>query len=191
MGNVHLYWVFQCFIIKSYYKQKHNISGNNKGFQFFMKLLWDFVIKLFKFQDKATLKSAESPQMIYRYCISIKLQVKNITSIIQHKISISWITSHFLRETSVPNLYKITCTGQSTKSLGILFQLLNTWNSLNPVWDKKYGILIITVYFQVVLWEIQVIDNFMVFQIKALVFSDDKEFPTDGILSKQSLKFKK
>lgn len=45
--------------------------------------------------------------------------------------------------------------------------------------DKKYGILIITVYFQVVLLEIQVIGNFMVSQIKALVFNDGKEFPTD------------
>lgn len=53
--------------------------------------------------------------------------------------------------------------------------------------DKKYGILIITVYFQVVLLEIQVIGNFMVSQIKALVFNDGKEFPTDGILSKESL----
>lgn len=58
-----------------------------------MKLLRDFVIRLFKFQDKATLKSVENPQMIYRYCICIKLQEKNITSIIQHRISILWLNN--------------------------------------------------------------------------------------------------
>lgn len=77
--------------------------------------------------------------------------------------------------------------GQPTKSLGKSFQLLNTWNSLNPVLDKKHGILIRSAYFWVILLEIQVISNFTVSQIKILVFNDGKEFPTDGIFSEGSL----